>query len=173
MYRGTIMTRTAPVGYSRTQILLHWAIAGLVLVQFFSSDGMEESFDAFLDSAVPVAADLRFANLHAICGLTILVLMLARLYLRLTRGAPALPASEPRLAKFAAHATHGLFYVLLIGMPISGSVAWFLGVEPAGDAHGTAATILLVLIGLHLAGALAQALVFRSNVLTRMTSAED
>ncbi len=167
------MTRTAPTGYSRAQILLHWAIAGLVAIQFFASGGMEASFRAFVEGTVPAGADLRFANFHAVAGLTIFALMLARVYLRLTRGAPALPANEPRLAKFAAHATHGLFYVVLIGMPISGSVAWFLGVEPAGNAHGLASTVLLVLIGLHLAGVLAQFFVFRSNVLARMTTTGD
>ncbi len=163
------MARSAVTAYSRTQIILHWSIAALVVFQFLVHDGMEESFDAFVDGAVPAASDLRMANLHAAVGIAILLLMLARIALRLTRGAPPLPADEPRVAKFLAHAVHGLFYVLLIGMPISGSVAWFLGIDGAGDAHGTASSVLLALIGLHLAGVLAQIFVFRSNVLTRMT----
>lgn len=166
------MSRQVPAGYSLVQITLHWAIVLLVAVQFIAHDGIEESFDAFADGSVPAAGDLRLANLHVIFGALIFLLMIWRLTLRLRRGAPALPANEPRAAKMLAHTVHGLFYLLLIAMPVSGAVAWFGGVEAAGDAHGVASTVLLVLIGLHLAGVLVQFFVFGSNVLARMTTAD-
>jgi cytochrome b561 len=168
-----VMSRPVPAGYSLTQIMLHWAIALLVTIQIVAHDGIEESFDAFLEGAAPGAGDLRLANLHVICGALIFLLMIWRVTLRLRRGAPALPENEPRAAKMLAHAVHGLFYLLLIAMPISGAVAWFGGVEAAGNAHGAASTLLLVLIGLHLAGVLVQFFVFGSNVLARMTMAEE
>jgi cytochrome b561 len=162
-----------PTGYSRAQIGLHWAIAGLVLVQFVFSDGMEDSFDAYLDGEAPAADALRMAWFHAASGIAILLLMLSRLWLRLKRGVPAQPASEPAPARFLASAVHWLFYLLLIGIPVSGFVGWMFGMEAAGDAHSAAATLLLVLIALHLAGALAQFVIFRSNALARITMADD
>ncbi len=167
------MSRPVPAGYSLTQIMLHWAIVILVTIQFIAHDGIEESFDAFVEGAVPAAADLRLSYLHIICGALIFLLMLWRVTLRLRRGAPALPANEPRIARMLAHAVHGLFYLVLLAMPVSGAVAWFGGVEAAGNAHGAASTLLLVLIGLHLAGVLVQFFVFGSNVLARMTMAEE
>lgn len=167
------MSRPARAGYSLAQIMLHWAIVLLVTIQFIAHDGIEESFDAFIEGAVPAAADLRLSYLHVVCGSLIFLLMIWRMTLRLRRGAPALPENEPRLAKMLAHTVHGLFYLVLIAMPMSGAVAWFGGVEAAGDAHGIASTLLLVLIGLHLAGVLVQFFVFGSNVLARMTMAEE
>lgn len=167
------MSRPVPAGYSLTQIILHWAIVLLVTIQFIANGGIGGSFDAFIEGTVPAAADLRLSYLHVVCGGLIFLLMIWRVALRLRRGAPALPVNEPRAAKMLAHAVHGLFYVLLIAMPVSGAVAWFGGVEAAGDAHGVASTLLLVLIGLHLAGVLVQFFVFGSNVLARMTMAEE
>jgi cytochrome b561 len=53
-------------------------------------------------------------------------------------------------------------------MPIVGAVAWLGLVEDAGDLHATAASILLPLIGLHVAGALAETFIFRNDTLKRM-----
>jgi len=96
------------------------------------------------------------------------VLALWRIWLRMTRGAPPLPTSEPKALRVIAHTTHVLIYALIIGMPISGSLAWFLGVEPAAAAHGLAKNVLFALVILHVAGALFQQIVLRSNVLSRM-----
>jgi hypothetical protein len=56
-----VMSRPVPAGYSLTQIMLHWAIALLVTIQIVAHDGIEESFDAFVEGAVPGAGDLRLA----------------------------------------------------------------------------------------------------------------
>ena len=58
-------------------------------------------------------------------------------------------------------------------MPISGAVAWFGGVPEAAAAHVLARTVLLVLVILHVAGALFQQVFLRSNVLSRMLMSED
>ncbi len=63
---------------------------------------------------------------------------------------------------------HGLIYLLLLLLPISGSVAWFLGVEAAGEVHGLLKNLLLGAIVVHIAGALFQHFVRRSEVLMRM-----
>jgi len=57
---------------------------------------------------------------HKSIGITILLLSLFRLFWRLTHHAPPLPAGMPGWEKFAARATHVLFYILIIGMPLVG-----------------------------------------------------
>ena len=59
-------------------------------------------------------------QLHKSVGITILLLSLFRLYWRLTHPAPPLPIAMPAWEKFAARATHWIFYVLIIGMPLVG-----------------------------------------------------
>jgi len=157
-----------PAGYSSAQILLHWTIALLILVQFLAADGIEHAWDAFEAGETLRSGDMPLAWLHIGIGITVLVLAIVRVWLRLTRGAPPLPENDPLPARIGAHVVHGLIYLLLFLLPISGSVAWFGGVEQAGDAHKFFKTALLVLVGLHVAGALVQQFVLRSGLLMRM-----
>ncbi len=73
--------------------------------------------------------------LHIVVGFAILALAAWRIVLRATRGAPELPREEPAPLRFIAAATHGLIYLLLVGLPISGAMAWFGGVDPAIYVH--------------------------------------
>jgi len=155
-----------PAGYSVTQIALHWTIAALILVQFLAHDGIEHAWDAFEDGEIAAYSPL--ANLHVAIGMTVLLLAVARVWLRVTHGAPPPPAGDPAPARIAAHAVHGLLYLLLFLLPISGGIAWFGGVEQAADAHKVMKTALLALVALHVAGALVQQFVMRSGVLVRM-----
>lgn len=84
-----------------------------------------------------------------------------------SRGA-ALPAGEAAVFKWLAYATHFGLYALLILMPVSGAVAWFAGLGTPALAHSLMEKLLIVLIGLHILGALAQHFVFRTDVLKRM-----
>lgn len=155
-------------GYSTAQVALHWAVVVLVVFQFVGSGGMERSWRAFTrGEALPADAAL-LANLHAISGLLILLFALARIFLRLTRGAPKPPADEPRALRILAEATHGLLYLLLLVVPLSGAAAWFAGAEPAAGVHQMLKNLLFFVVVLHVAGALFQHFVRRSDVLMRM-----
>jgi len=59
-------------------------------------------------------------TLHKSFGLTILALTVLRLVWRALHPPPAHPPGLARFEKLSADATHGLLYVVLIGMPISG-----------------------------------------------------
>jgi cytochrome b561 len=156
----------SPTAYSRTQIALHWAIAAIVAFQILFSGGMEALWSDRMAGAIPNEA---FPTPHSVAGLLILVLMLWRLVLRLRRGAPPPPAEEHPALALTAKATHALFYVLLIGMPISGAVAWFGGIEAPARAHAAASNLLILLIVLHVAAALVHQFWWKSEVLKRMT----
>jgi cytochrome b561 len=155
-------------GYSRLQIGLHWAVVLLILFQFVAHEGMETAYHAAHRGETASALDSIMANLHVAAGLMVLAFALARLWLRFARGVPGLPESEHPILKFAAHATHWLIYALIVLMPVSGIAAWFFGIDQAGSAHGLMFNLLLVLIAVHVAGALYQHFVLRSDVLRRM-----
>lgn len=155
-------------GYSSTQVALHWAVVVLVAFQFVAHDGMETAWRSFVRGEPEPAQATVLANLHVAAGLLVLALVLARLWLRATRGAPPPPADEPRVMQLFAEGVHWLIYLLLLLLPASGIAAWFLGVLPAGDAHALMQSVLLGAIALHVAGALFQHFVRRSDVLMRM-----
>lgn len=166
--------------YSTVSLILHWLIAALVVTQVALIAGHEA-----------IEGDRTFLNLHKSVGLGILVLTLVRLGWRIANPALPLPEAMPRWQKLVARATHVLFYVLLIAMPLVGwaassaagrDIVWFGlfnwpllpiggGREMAGslmDLHEAAAKALYVLIALHVVGALKHHFVDRDNVLHRM-----
>lgn len=155
----------APSTYSRTQIALHWIIVLLVLFQIVMHDEIVRLWTGRMDGTLPNVAT---PNVHVAVGFLILALAIWRLVLRLTRGVPALPASEHPALKLVASGTHILFYALLIGMPLSGAAAWILGISPAAQAHSIAEKLLILLIALHVLAAFAQHFWFRTDVLKRM-----
>lgn len=155
-------------GYSPAQVALHWAVVVLVAFQFLAHEGIEQSWRAFVRNEPPPVDAAILTYLHIGAGMLVLLLALARLTLRLTRGAPHPPADEPRLFQILAEAVHGTIYLLLLLLPVSGMVAWFGGMEAAGDAHELMKTLLLVAIVLHVGGALFQHFVRRSDVMMRM-----
>ncbi len=154
-----------PAAYSRTQIALHWVIGAIVAFQILFSAGIEAFWSDRMTGAIP---NEPFPTPHALAGLVILVLMLWRVALRLRLGAPPPPAGEHPVLATVAKVTHTLFYLLLIGMPISGAVAWFGGIEAPARVHGAAGNLLILLILLHVAAALAHQFWWKTEVVRRM-----
>ena len=152
--------------YSRTQIVLHWAIFALIVLQFVFHEPMDEAWRQVRRGLV-VEFSPAIAQ-HVVGGMLVLVLVLLRLFIRVRRGAPALPENEPASLKFAAHATHMGLYLLMLLMPISGAMAWIGGIHAAGDAHEVMKTLMLLLVFVHIAGALFQAFILKTDVMARM-----
>ena len=155
-------------GYSAVQIALHWIVVLLVSYQFVAHGAIEEAWRAFARGEAPPSGGAVMTYLHIAGGGVILVLALARIYLRFTRGAPPPPVDEARILQIAAEAIHGLIYLLLFALPATGAVAWFLGVEVAAWVHGLLGNLLLAAIAIHVGGALFQHFVRRSDVVMRM-----
>ena len=99
--------------YSSVAVVLHWVIAILIIGQIAGGWYMHR-----LPNAAAIKFDLY--QLHKSFGVTIILLTLARLGWRLGHKPPALPAHMAGWEKFAARATHWLFYVLLIMAPLTG-----------------------------------------------------
>ena len=160
-------TRTAPQGYSRAQILLHWIVALLIVPQFLFHDAISDAWDAARRGVETAGID-PLVPAHVFGGLAIFALVLWRLGLRARRGAPPPPEAEHPALKLVAKLTHGALYLLLVLLPVSGAAAWFGGVDGAADGHEVMKTLLLALVVLHVLGALFHQVVLKTDVLSRM-----
>ncbi len=100
-----------PSRYSAVAITLHWIIALLILDNIVIGLRMEslKGLDKFV-----------VFQWHKSIGLTVLLFSLARLAWRLTHRPPPYPADLKRWERVSAHAVHWLFYVLMIGLPLTG-----------------------------------------------------
>ncbi len=98
--------------YSSVAVLLHWIIALSILFQIILGWRMG-------DNARSAATYLVF-QLHKSVGITILLVSLVRLGWRLSHRAPPLPAHLKTWERHLAHLTHVLFYIIMIGLPITG-----------------------------------------------------
>jgi cytochrome b561 len=160
------VTAGRPAAYSRLQVILHWSIAALIVVQLAYNAPMQAAFDDRLDGERgSVAAGALF---HIAVGSTVLALAVLRLAVRLVRGAPPPPRDSPAIVVWAAHLTHVALYVMIFAMPLTGLVAWIGASGTFATLHEIGRLILIALIGLHVFGALTEQFVFRHGTLQRM-----
>lgn len=110
------------------------------------------------------------ANIHAYVGVAILILVVLRVTLRVVQGVPASPPQEPKIIRLGSQAVHVFLYGLLIAMPATGMVAYYLGFRAAGDVHADILKVILwLLIVGHVLGALAHHFYWKTDILRRMT----
>ncbi len=148
------------------------------------------AFGWYLDE-VPRETPARtiYVNLHKSTGITIGLLILFRVYWRLTHQAPPLPASMPAWERAVAHASHLGLYACMLVMPLAGYVAsnfskfgvkyfnvWLLppwGVDNKliydffNGIHVVTSYVLVALIALHVLAALRH-LALRDGMFRRM-----
>jgi cytochrome b561 len=98
--------------YDTVAIILHWAMAVLVLFMIGFGWYMVQIPEGPARSA-PFA-------LHKSIGLTIFLLWVVRILWRFTHPAPPLPESMPGFKRTLARATHVLLYIMLLLQPLSG-----------------------------------------------------
>jgi cytochrome b561 len=176
--------------YTIVAIILHWLIAAGVLALIAIGLTMAHG-------TIATSTKFNLFQLHKSIGITLLGLILIRLVWRLGHRPPALPEAMPPSEKTAAAATHWLFYVLLLGLPLTGwalvSVApiniptilfglvrWphisvlasLHNKAPVATAldyvHAYGAWALLALIALHIAAALRHQFLIGDDILGRM-----
>ena len=183
--RHTERSRYSPIG-----IAFHWVMAALVLFQL--GWGWYAGF-------LPVGGRKLMAyQLHADVGLLILVLALLRLGWRAIIPGPVNDADVPGFQSRIAYATHYIFYICFIGLPLSGWAMWSSlggnsqltmgGIVPwpalpfdelptvlqwaimdwAEDIHHLLILILAALIPIHIAAALKHHFWNRHDVLSGM-----
>lgn len=180
-------TREGIERYNNVAIALHWIIAVLVLTQIYVGW-------TFGDMARGPAQDQWF-TWHKTLGVTILLLSIVRLAWRLTNPPPPLPDTLPRWERIAARWNHTLFYVVLIGLPLTGwatissgknaltsatttligNIPWpFIpglpqsGHEGFATAHEVLIKITYALVILHIGAALKHQFIDKAQVANRM-----
>lgn len=157
-----------PTGYTRTQIILHWVIAALVIFQLVFGEDIVPAFRAFMKGTEPASDAMLPANLHVYIGLAILVLAVLRVALRIRYGAPPLPADKNVVMHYIAKLTHLILYAAIFLMPVTGALAWYLGMGEIGELHEIGKPVIIVAVAVHAAGALWQHFGAKTDVLRRM-----
>jgi cytochrome b561 len=176
--------------YGVVAMTLHWLIAAAVLALLGLGMVMVR-----LSLGDPLKFELY--QLHKSIGLSVFVLSCARLGWRLASPPPPLPSSLPKWEKQAARTTHAVFYLLMIGMPITGwmlvsASPWNIPTRPFGlfvlphlpwfsthpnkarleetliEAHSLAGWIFAALLVLHVAAALRHHFILGDTILLRM-----
>ncbi|MBU9196530.1 cytochrome b [Burkholderia gladioli] len=177
------LTLNRPDTYTRTAIALHWLIA-LLIICGFSLGWVMTDIPGFTPTK------LKYFSWHKWIGVTVFALAVIRVLWRATHAAAPLPAGTSRLAKGAAHAVHGLLYLLMLAIPITGYLyssasnipVVYLGlvplprlIDPDPVLKETLKTLhiflnytLLALVVLHVLAALKHQVVDRDGVLGRM-----
>ncbi|MEF0943573.1 cytochrome b [Rhizobium sp. BR 362] len=160
------MASNRALGYSTTQISLHWIIAALVLFQLLFGESMTRVIRAQARGTIVSSADGSMGTAHYWAGIAVLLLVLLRLALRVAFGTPR-PAGASALLVRLAGAAHWLFYALLLLVPLTGLLAYYFS-DPFGDIHELGKPAFIILIGLHAAGALYHHFLLKNGTLRRM-----
>ena len=153
-------------GYSLIQIVLHWLVAALVLVQYQTGGSIGRTHDAVHAGLQPDPTDLLLHSVHNWSGMAIGVLMVLRLFLRWrSHGIVPVLRRESR-ASAAARLLHLAFYAVLLGQAAIGFIASYITFSIA-PLHVFGANLILAMLVLHIGAAIIHA-VMRDSVLIRI-----
>lgn len=179
--------QTTDKRYGKVAMILHWVIALAIIGQLAGG-----KFFTSLSFATHSELRISLTQTHKALGITVLVLSLFRLVWRLTHKAPALPGGMSAFERMAAKFTHIAFYVLIIGLPLTGwamispyknDISFFglfnwpkipglEGNNQIGEmmktTHEYMGLIAIILIVLHIGAALKHHFINKDDVLARM-----
>ena len=117
------VTSSTPQRYTATAQALHWVVAALMFTVIPLAWVM-------VNMARTAPSREWIYTLHKSFGMTILVLVAARLVWRAMHPAPPLPGKMAQWERGMATASHWMLYLILVGMPVSGYV--LSATSPAG-----------------------------------------
>lgn len=170
-----------PTQWNGTSKFLHW----LMVLMLFVIAVIGLSHDYF-----PGDTRKLIMGWHKALGVTVLVLAAVRLVWNLVTPSPARIASTPSWMHLTAQITHGLLYVLMLAMPLSGWIMSSAGGRPvnyfglgelpnlvakndslrelAGEWHETMFWVLLVVVILHAGAAIYHQVMLKDGLLDHM-----
>ena len=189
--------------YTNIAIVLHWLIGIAILFMFVLGWFMTElpketpkttSFDIFNLGLITWGVEEEqsqrsfYFNLHKSVGLSLLMLIVLRMYWRFTHRPPAFLSSMKLWEKRLAKATHHSLYLLMFLIPLTGiimsagskyGIKWFgIKVIPGFDDkairelfyefHEIFGLLLLLILILHILGAVKHSIVDKDGTLRRM-----
>ena len=165
--------------YSKRMVVVHWLTLALLVAAWFLGEEVHDARKAG-------GADIAGYVIHAVAGGAVLLLALARLYFRRQDGVPA-PLGVSLMDKVAKGIHHALYAVLIL-LPVSGMVqiltsdvgkaiaagdatllpAKFTGVA-AHEVHEVLVTVLIVLVVVHILGAIKHQFIMKDGLMERMS----
>ncbi|MDD3798928.1 MAG: cytochrome b/b6 domain-containing protein [Novosphingobium sp.] len=167
--------------YSFVAMILHWVIAIAVIANWRIAEAAE---------GLPEAERGAVMGWHFAIGMAILLATVLRILWRLVHRPPPLSAHLAIWERVLARATHGLFYLLLLALPLLGwvglsgykapidmfGIVW--PVLPVGfgektgheilEFHATLGSAMIALVGLHILGVIKHMAIDRDGNLWRM-----
>ena len=175
--------QTQSGGYAVPQRAIHWIMALLILPMIMAGFVM-------IQQGLPRSVQNSLFFFHKNIGVLLLFLAVLRLVIRLRNPAPRLPLQLPAWQGRLAATSHGLLYVLICLMPLSGYIRVRAGgfpiemldrlgvpsLVPRSDAlaavaktvHEYGAYGLAAMLTLHIAAALYHALILRDGTFGRI-----
>jgi cytochrome b561 len=164
--------------YSKGVVIAHWLTLLLLIAAYFLG---EEAHDMRKEGGATIGIYVA----HALAGAAVVLLTLLRLVFRKVHGVPA-PVGTGMMDKIATGIHHALYAVLFV-LPFSGMMQVFnsdigkailagdvtllpkkLNDVPAHLIHENLVVVLMVLVGIHVLGALKHQFVMKDGLLRRM-----
>jgi cytochrome b561 len=159
--------------YTPLWVTLHWAIALLIFAAFYLGISTK---------GIPLVAKTAYLRWHMPLGITVLLLMLVRLFVRWRTPRPEAATAGNAFLDKIGEWTHYLLYILAFLMPLTGlmlSASYNLAPVVFGGQgslprdlspmlHGLIDPLLALLILLHILAALYHQFIRRDNLLARM-----
>jgi cytochrome b561 len=166
--------------YSKRMVIVHWLTLALLIAAWFLGDDLAEATDQS-------KATLSGYIIHAAIGVTVLLLTVTRLFFRSKDGTP--PAMGQTTLDKVAKGIHHALYTVLFLLPISGVMTVITssagkallagnanllpkehGYEHvfAHEVHEQLVTVLIVLVVIHLLGAIKHQFITKDGLMERM-----
>jgi cytochrome b561 len=171
------------IRYDRMLVVLHWVLAIALIAQWGLGNWMVDL------PKEPPGYRAGWFNLHKSIGLVMGLVILWRMGWRLTHSIPAPLEATSQLQRLAARLTHGLLYVCMLAMPVSGFLSSSFSNYPVkffgfalprlfdpqpdlksilAEVHESVAFVFAGLVALHLLAVAWHVLVKRDGLLQRM-----
>jgi cytochrome b561 len=176
----SLQPQSTTVRYGAGAMAFHWTM--FVLVVFVGILGL-------LHDDWPDQTQAFWINVHAVIGLALWCVLIARFWWRSRHAPPALPMDAGAFSRRLSSPVHWALYALMFVIPIIGVVTFVyhgrvfdfglfqvdLGIKknkaifhPTEDIHGYLAYALFTLAGLHVLAALWHRFYLRDGILARM-----
>lgn len=166
--------------YSKRMVIVHWLTLALLLAAWYLGDSLSETTDAS-------NATLTGYLVHMAAGGSVLLLTALRLFFRRKDGTP--PAMGRGVMDKVATGVHHFLYLVLFALPVSGILTVINSTVAKGllegdasllpkdggfehvfahEVHETLVTVLIVLVVVHLLGAIKHQFIVKDGLLERM-----
>ncbi|MDD4959619.1 MAG: cytochrome b/b6 domain-containing protein [Gallionella sp.] len=167
--------------YSKRVVIAHWLTLLLLVAAYVLGEEAHDARKAVEGAGATIAEYVA----HSLAGAAVLLLTILRLFFRKADGVPA-PIGTGLMDKVATGVHHALYLVLFL-LPVSGMMIVLnssigkailagdptllprkFSEVPAHDAHEILVTVLFVLVGIHVLGAIKHQFLMKDGLISRM-----